>query len=216
MKNTDPRRKRLLIAVVASCWAGVAIVAWLRMPRPLTEEAKKVFDAVEAADGTRLLAVAFPEEIARNKLTPEKLHVLFRDIVNPRLRAAHQRSKPRTRDNGEQAIHGYSWKSASGHEYEYSADVYATSKGARTPVLRRVLDAWCTSYFAKYPGRFTPEARIDAILAGYREDAPRLKALGIVSLSEVDPAAGKVTLIELDGLEARYEAWKRKLAADAR
>jgi hypothetical protein len=212
--GAPPRRRKVLLAGLGvACWIGVALVVWSRLPKSLPWEAKKLYEAIEEADGRRLMHFAFPEEIERNKLTPEKLTVLFRDIVNPRLRSATNRTKAVTQDNGEQAIHGYSWKNRYGKTYEYSADVYATSRGAKTPVLRRVLDAWCTSYFEKYPGAFTPESRIEAILAGYRDDAPRLRSIGIVALSEVDPVSGKVKLLELEGLDRRYEEWLANLRA---
>ena len=211
-----PRKRATLILLLASMWAAVFLIWWLRRPPRLEVEARNLLEAMQSGDGSVLQHYAFPEEVAANALSPDKLRRVYMEIVIPRLNQLKRSGNMELQNFGDQGVAGYDVATKYGRRFSMSADVYPVDGEIRSPVLRSVFGAWLMDYYSTHDEPFDLLTRNKAIIAGVRADREKLRAIGVVAVSDIDVISGTVTMLPIDSLDTHYERWNASLEKQGR
>lgn len=205
-------RKRGTLLLLAVIWVVIGVTWYLRRPTRLDVFAEHILGAMMTADGGRLHQAAFEEELTGNpRLTPTSLGLLYERLVVPRVSKLKRKSATARQLNTDQGVAQFDLETPHGMRIGMSAEAYSTGEGARISVLRPLYGAWIMEYFSEHDVPFNLENRNLAVIEGIRKDRQILASLGVSSLSDLNIAQGRIVMIRLDDMEARYVAWNEKL-----
>jgi hypothetical protein len=207
-KETAKRPKVVRwLVLIAVLWVAIGLVWWMRRPATLDREAGRFLDAMLTSDGNAMLAYAFPEEVQANKLTPEKLHRLYAELINPRLNKLENKSEITTQNRRTNGFAGFDAQTLTGREVGVGTSVYLHDAGAKGSVFENLYIAWIAEYLGEHSETMNLQVRNQAVLNGLLQDEAKLKEIGITHLSSYNIDRGDIKLIPLEEMISGYRRW---------